>query len=102
MQLHRITGFDILLLEGGRLSKKEKLVRRLRSRPVDFTFDELITLLRHFGYSVEAAGKTSGSRVAFANQDGDYIRLHKPHPRNILKLYQIDTIVENLTERGLL
>jgi hypothetical protein len=84
------------------LSKKEKLVRRLQSRPTDFTFDELITLLRSLGYSMEMAGKTGGSRVAFANHDGDYIRLHKPHPRNILKLYQIDDIVASLTEKGLL
>ena len=84
------------------MSKKEKLARRLRSRPTDFTFDELTTLLRSFGYSMEPAGKTGGSRVAFSNPDGDYIRLHKPHPRNILKMYQINDIVENLTERGLL
>jgi len=84
------------------LSKKEKLARRLQSRPTDFTFDELTTLLMSLGYSMEKAGKTSGSRVAFSNMTGDYIRLHKPHPRNILKLYQIDIIVEKLTERGLL
>jgi len=84
------------------LSKKEKLAKRLLSRPSDFTFDELTTLLGHLGYSKEAAGKTGGSRVTFANNDGDYIRLHRPHPRNILKLYQIDDIVANLKERGLL
>jgi hypothetical protein len=84
------------------LSKKEKLVRRFQSRPVDFTFDELTTLLRSLGYSIEAAGITGGSRVVFSNQDGDYIRLHKPHPRNILKRYQIDDIIISLTERGLL
>ena len=84
------------------MSKKEKLARRLRSRPTDFTFDELTTLLGHLGYSMESAGRTGGSRVAFAKQDGDYIRLHKPHPRKILKLYQIDDIIANLTERGLL
>jgi hypothetical protein len=84
------------------LSKIEKLAQRLQSRPSDFTFDELITLLGHLGYSMEAAGKTGGSRVAFTNRDGDYIRLHKPHPRNILKLYQIDDIVTNLAEKGLL
>jgi hypothetical protein len=84
------------------LSKKEKLVRRLQTRPSDFTFDELITLLGHLGYSMEAAGKTGGSRVAFANHDGDYIRLHKPHPRNVLKLYQIDDIITSLTGKGLL
>jgi hypothetical protein len=84
------------------LSKKEKLIQRLLSHPTDFSFDELTTLLGSFGFFMETAGKTSGSRVAFANGDGDYIRLHKPHPRNILKMYQIDDIVSNLTERGLL
>jgi len=84
------------------LSKKDKLIRRLLSRPTDFSFDELTTLLRSFGYSMETGGKTSGSRTTFTNADGDYIRLHKPHPRNILKQYQVDDIVSNLTEKGLL
>ena len=84
------------------MSKKEKLARRLLSRPIDFTFDELATLLRSFGYHMEMAGKTSGSRVIFYNEAGDYVRLHKPHPRNTLKLYQIDDIISNLQERGLI
>ena len=84
------------------MSKKEKLVRRLQSHPVDFTFNELTTLLKSLGYSMETAGKTSGSRVTFSNEDGDYLRLHKPHPQNILKRYQIDAIIENLSDKGLL
>jgi hypothetical protein len=84
------------------LSKKEKLARRLLSHPVDFTFDELKTLLGSLGFTMETAGKTSGSRVVFSNSDDDYIRLHKPHPRNILKRYQIDDIISNLKERNLL
>ena len=84
------------------MSKKDKLARRLKSRPTDFTFDELVTLLRSLGYSMATTGKTSGSRTAFSNQDGDYIRLHKPHPRNVLKMYQLDDIIANLTEKGLL
>jgi hypothetical protein len=83
------------------LSKKEKLARRLLSRPADFTFNELTTILGYLGYSMEKAGKTSGSRVVFADGDGNYIRLHKPHPGNILKQYQIDDIVAYLAERGL-
>lgn len=82
------------------MSKKEKLVKRFLSRPSDFTFDELITLLKYMGYFMESTGKTSGSRVAFSNDDGDYLRLHKPHPRNILKTYQIDDIISNLNEKG--
>jgi hypothetical protein len=83
------------------LSKKDKLLERLLTRPRDFSFDELATLLHGFGYSLSNAGKTSGSRVTFVSDGQDYIRLHKPHPRNILKLYQIDDIVAVLRERGI-
>ena len=84
------------------MSKKEKLTQRFLSRPVDFTFDELISLLRSMGYSMETTGKTSGSRMVFSDENGDYIRLHKPHPRNVLKTYQINDIILNLKEKGLL
>jgi hypothetical protein len=84
------------------LSKKEKAIERLLSRPKDFTFDELKTLLSRFGYALTETGKTSGSRVTFVNDDGDYIRLHKPHPRNILKPYQVDDIITALKERKLI
>jgi len=83
------------------MSKKDKLLERLLSRPKDFTFDELITLLGRFGYYIVNAGKTGGSRVTFTNGD-DYIRLHKPHPRNILKSYQVDDIIASLKERELI
>ena len=84
------------------MSKKDKLIKRLLSQPTDFTFNEASTLLGHFGYSILHAGKTSGSRVTFDDGKSDYIRLHKPHPRNILKQYQIDDIIKGLKERGLL
>jgi hypothetical protein len=81
---------------------KEKLVERLRRRPSDFTFEELAALLGHYGYVMANPGKTGGSRVAFTNSEGDYIRIHKPHPRDILKLYQVDDIIAALAERGLI
>ncbi|MDR2513695.1 MAG: type II toxin-antitoxin system HicA family toxin [Christensenellaceae bacterium] len=84
------------------MSTKDKLLERLRTRPSDFTFDELATLLRQLGYTLLAGGKMGCSRVAFANVNGDYIRLHKPHPKNIFKRYQIDEIIEALMERGLI
>jgi len=77
-------------------------MERLLSRLKDFTFDELTTLLGQLGYFIKRDGKTSGSRVAFSNGESDYIRLHKPHPRNIMKLYQIDDVIIALSERGLL
>ena len=84
------------------MSRKEKLAERLQSRPSDFTFSELTTLLGHYGYSLCGGGRTGGSRVTFKTDDGDYIRLHRPHPRKILKLYQVDALIAALLERGLL
>ncbi len=84
------------------MSKKEKFIARLLSKPKDFTFEELTVLLGCFGYTEVNIGKTSGSRVAFSNDKKEYIRLHKPHPRNVLKPYQILDIISALKERGLL
>ena len=85
------------------MSKKDKLIARLLSQPTDLTFNEAATLLGHFGYSILRTGKTSGSRVTFADSGkNDYIRLHKPHPKNILKEYQVDDIITALKERGLI
>ena len=84
------------------MSKREKLLTRFLSRPTDFSFDELTTLLGLFGYHIAKSGKTGGSRVSFSDGKGDYLRIHKPHPRNILKLYQIDDVISSLAERGLL
>ena len=84
------------------MSRRDKLIDRLLSRPKDFTFQEAITLLGHFGYNEITSSKTGGSRVAFVNSDKDYIRMHKPHPRSILKAYQVNNLINDLTERGLL
>jgi hypothetical protein len=84
------------------MSKKEKLILRLRSHPSDFTFEELVRLLGYFGYGLINAGKTGGSRVIFADENKNYIRIHKPHPRNVLKPYQIDDVIAALRQRGLL
>jgi len=67
------------------MSKRDKLVERLLSNPKDFTFEEMSSVLNRFGYSQVKSGKASGSRVAFSNDERDYIRVHKPHPRSILK-----------------
>jgi hypothetical protein len=85
------------------MSKEEKLVKRLLARPNDFTYNELRSLLTHLGYVESQSGKTSGSRVAFINEkDKHIIRLHKPHPGNELKKYQIDQLIEELKARSLL
>lgn len=84
------------------MSKEDKLVKRLLSKPTDFTYEELQKVLIKLGYKEAQKGKTSGSRVAFINSEsGHIIRLHKPHPKNELKRYQIEQIIEELAARRL-
>ncbi len=78
------------------MSKNDKLLARLLTQPADFTWDELIRLLRQLGYSQQVSGKTSGSRRAFSNEVGRIVRLHKPHPGNVLKKYQVRQLVQEL------
>ena len=77
------------------MSKKEKLIARLLTLPKDFTYDEMRTLLCSWRVDESSKGKTSGSRVEFA-KGNDIILLHKPHPNNQLKPYQVKQIVETL------
>lgn len=84
------------------MSRRDKLLRRFLTRPADFTFDELSRLLNGFGYEEIKPGKTSGSRVAFINKpSGHIIRLHRPHPGNVMKKYQMDLVEETLKAKGI-
>lgn len=78
------------------MGKKEKLIARLQQRPRDFTWDELTSLLKSFGYREVKTGRTGGSRRRFVNPSAATITLHKPHPQNILKRYAIDQILNIL------
>ncbi len=79
------------------MSKFEKLKYRLLKKPKDFTYDELRTVLIGLGYSESNKDKTSGSRVAFINHDTKHIlRIHKPHPKNIIKAYALEYIIDEL------
>jgi len=85
------------------MSKKEKLLKRLLSRPKDFTFDEAVTLLRQLGYETDNKGKTSGSRVSFKNSTIPHaFNMHRPHPGNILKHYQVAELIQELKQANLI
>ena len=83
------------------MSQKDKLLARLKSRPKDFTFNEVKTLLELCGYIMSNAGKTSGSRVFFT-RGPKIFRLHKPHPRKELLAYQIKELINELEQEGLI
>lgn len=84
------------------MGQKEKLVKRLLSKPRDFTFEEAETLLRYLSYARSDKGRTSGSRVAFLCEGHSPILLHKPHPRKELLEYQVKQLIEILEQEGLI
>ena len=83
------------------MSKKEKLIKRLKSRPKDFSFNELESLLEMLQFIKSDKGKTSGSRVSFV-KDNSLIILHKPHPRKELLVVQVKELIRTLEQEGLI
>ena len=85
------------------MGQKEKLIKKLKSKPRDFTFEEAETLLNYLSYNRSNKGKTSGSRVMFTSDRYDLkILLHKPHPRKELLDYQIKQLRNLLEQEGLI
>ena len=84
------------------MGQKEKLIRRLKERPRDFTFEEAETLLGYLEFIRSNKGRTSGSRVMFCSREQGTILLHKPHPQIVLKGYQVKQLVDFLEQVGLI
>lgn len=61
------------------MGQKEKLIKKLKSKPKDMTFEEAETLLKYLTYIRSDKGRTSGSRVMFTSDEHAPILLHKPH-----------------------
>ena len=85
------------------MSRKEKLIQKLKSGSLDFTIDDAEILLSYCGYSVDHKGKTGGSRIRFYNPEtGRKILMHRPHPGVTLKRYQIRELITYLEEEELI
>lgn len=82
------------------MGTKDKLIERIKQRPVDFTFDEAKRLMSLLGYDLSNKGKTSGSRVIFYKEGRAPIMLHRPHPENVVKHYAVKQLFETLLENG--
>ena len=81
------------------MTKKDKLLARLFSKPRDFEWSELKALLKGFGFE-EVSG--TGSRVRFHDpKSGRIINLHRPHPGNAVKQYVLDLLIDELKDRGI-
>ena len=83
------------------MNKKEKLTKRFRSLPKDFTFDEVVSLFQDYGFVYVNKGATSGSRIKFYNaEDQNAYIMHKPHPSNIVKGYIMRDILNFLIKNN--
>jgi hypothetical protein len=81
------------------MTKKDKLLARLFSKPKDFEWGELKALLKGIDFE-EVSG--TGSRVKFHDpKSGRIINLHRPHPGNVVKRYVLDLVIEELKDRGI-
>jgi HicA toxin of bacterial toxin-antitoxin, len=78
------------------MSKREKAVSRLLSRPSDFGWDELRALMESFGYELKATGG-SGRKFIDAKTKATLF-LHEPHPGKILKAYQVRETLQFLRQ----
>ena len=83
------------------MGRKEKLIKKLKTIPKDFTFDEMCTLLSLLGFITSNKGKSSGSRVKFSKGDIP-IQLHRPHPEKELHEYQLKQIIDILEGEDLI
>ncbi len=83
------------------MSKLQKMIKRIKQQPTDYTFEEVCTLLKALGFAIDNKGKSSGSRVMF-EKEGLCIYIHKPHPQKEIKRYQLKQILEVLDREGLI
>ena len=86
------------------MSTKDKLIKRFKNQPKDFTFNELVKLLYGFGFEMSNKGKTSGSRVRFKNEALKIIiDIHKPHSQGApIKETALREIYNNLLYNNLI
>jgi len=70
------------------MSKKEKFLPKLCATPSpkDFSWDDFVTLMGHFGFTNTCHG---GSHYMFEHISGFRFSMSKTHPSGILKSYQI-------------
>ncbi|MYG28170.1 MAG: type II toxin-antitoxin system HicA family toxin [Boseongicola sp. SB0677_bin_26] len=84
------------------MSQSEKLIERFKTKPKDFSWDELTRLLESLGYKQASSGKTTGSRCRFIHETAPTINLHRPHPGKIVRAYALRNVLEVLTRESLI
>jgi hypothetical protein len=82
------------------MSKHEKALRRLLSKPKDFKWPELVSIMTGLGFEAEKASG-SGRKFIFPSTEATLF-IHEPHPSKVLKPYQVRDAVDFLEREGFL
>ena len=83
------------------MSTREKLIKRFKASPKDFSFDEMVRLFVIFGFEIDNKGDTSGSRLSFVNREKSLLyNMHKPHPNSIIKMYVMRQVLKYMIENN--
>ena len=82
------------------MSKHEKALRRLASKPKDYSWQELVGLMTGLGFNLEKAG--GSGRKFVRTETGAILFIHEPHPEKTLKAYQVKDAVDILKREGFL
>jgi len=77
------------------MAKREKQLHKLFASPApkDFTWQELLTVMRAAGFSEKCTG---GSHYMFEHRNGYRVRASKTHPSGLLKAYQVSVFKDAL------
>jgi hypothetical protein len=78
------------------MSKEQKVIDRLLSRPTDYEWRELESLMASFGYRLEKAG--GSARKFIHNETKALSMIHERHPRKVLKHYQTKDAIDFLKQ----
>ena len=80
------------------MSKLDKTLKRLRSKPKDFRWQDVEYIFSKLGFTkIEG----DGARVKFRDEEKDLIaNFHKPHPDPVLKHYAVKQMLDFLIENG--
>jgi hypothetical protein len=82
------------------VSRKDKLIEKLKSRPKSFTWNEATALMSACGFRLLNA-RGGGSGRMFVNETTrQKVRLHEPHPQNTLLPYMVEALIQALKDAG--
>ena len=82
------------------MSKKAKLLAKLKNEPRGFTWAEAVTLMGTCDFEVKSARGGGSGRTFRHKTTGQKVRLHEPHPQKTLLPYMVEVLIEGLKNAG--